>query len=83
LHPKLKGILDHPEIERRLSSEGLHHFLSLNYVPCPYTLIDGIEKLPAGHWLEWRGRYGSKRRLLATPIAARFADHDAERERRA
>jgi asparagine synthase (glutamine-hydrolysing) len=51
---EMKGILEHPEIERRLSSEGLHHYLSLNYVPCPYTLIDGIEKLRPGHWLEWQ-----------------------------
>jgi asparagine synthase (glutamine-hydrolysing) len=26
----------------------------MNYVPCPYTLVQGIEKLPPGHWLEWR-----------------------------
>jgi asparagine synthase (glutamine-hydrolysing) len=51
---ELKAILEHPSIERRLSAGGLHHFLSLNYVPCPYTLIDGIDKLPPGHWLEWR-----------------------------
>jgi asparagine synthase (glutamine-hydrolysing) len=23
-------------------------------VPCPWTLVDGIEKLPPGCWLEWR-----------------------------
>ena len=51
---ELKGILEHPEVERNLSPDGLNHYLSLNYVPCPYTLIDGIEKLPPGHWLEWR-----------------------------
>lgn len=51
---ELKAILVHPAIERRISAEGLHHFLSLNYVPGPFTLIDGIEKLPPGHWLEWR-----------------------------
>jgi asparagine synthase (glutamine-hydrolysing) len=51
---ELKGILVHPEIERRLSLEGLDCYLSLNYVPCPWTLVDGIEKLPPGHWLEWR-----------------------------
>src|SRR6478672_2051900 len=50
---ELKGILEHPEIERSLSPDGLHHFLSLNYVPCPYTLIDRLDKLPPGHWLEW------------------------------
>lgn len=51
---ELKGILVHPEIDRRLSLEGLDCYLSLNYVPCPWTLVDGIEKLPPGQWLEWR-----------------------------
>jgi asparagine synthase (glutamine-hydrolysing) len=51
---ELKAILIHPEIERRLSMEGLDCYLSLNYVPCPWTLVDGIEKLSPGYWLEWR-----------------------------
>ena len=51
---ELKAILIHPEIERRLSLDGLDCYLSLNYVPCPWTLIEGIEKLPPGRWLEWR-----------------------------
>ncbi len=50
---ELKAILVHPEIDRRLSMAGLSCYLSLNYVPCPWTLVDGIEKLPAGFWLEW------------------------------
>jgi asparagine synthase (glutamine-hydrolysing) len=57
---ELKAILVHPEIERRLSLDGLDCYLSLNYVPCPWTLVEGIEKLPAGKWLEWRdGRISS------------------------
>ncbi len=51
---ELKAILEHPEIDRRLSPEGLDCYLSLNYVPAPWTLVDGIEKLLPGHWLEWR-----------------------------
>jgi len=51
---ELKGILVHPEVERRLSLNGLDCYLSMNYVPSPWTLIEGIEKLPAGHWLEWQ-----------------------------
>lgn len=51
---ELKAILVHPEISRRLSLEGLNCYLSLNYVPCPWTLVAGIEKLPPGHFLEWR-----------------------------
>ena len=45
---EFKGILVHPEIERRISLEGLEAYLSMNYVPSPWTLVDGIQKLPAG-----------------------------------
>ncbi len=51
---ELKAILLHPEIDRRLSTAGLDGYLSLNYVPGPFTLIDGIEKVQPGYWLEWR-----------------------------
>jgi asparagine synthase (glutamine-hydrolysing) len=51
---ELKAIFAHPEVERRLSLAGLDCYLSLNYVPAPWTLVDGIEKLLPGHWLEWR-----------------------------
>jgi asparagine synthase (glutamine-hydrolysing) len=51
---ELKAIFVHPEIERRLSLEGLDCYLALNYIPCPWTLVEGIEKLPPGQWLEWR-----------------------------
>lgn len=51
---ELKAIFVHPEVERRLSMAGLNCFLSLNYVPCPWTLVEGIEKLSPGHMLEWR-----------------------------
>src|SRR5208337_3837994 len=51
---ELKTIFVHPEIERRLDPAGLDCWLSLNYVPAPWTLVQGIEKLRPGHWLEWR-----------------------------
>jgi asparagine synthase (glutamine-hydrolysing) len=51
---ELKAIFVHPEIDRSLSLQGLDCYLSLNYVPAPWTLVEGIEKLRPGHWLEWR-----------------------------
>ena len=51
---ELKAIFVHPEIERQLSLNGLDCYLALNYVPCPWTLVEGIEKLPPGSWLEWQ-----------------------------
>ncbi|GAC1628170.1 MAG: asparagine synthase (glutamine-hydrolyzing) [Candidatus Acidiferrum sp.] len=50
---EMKTLFIHPEIERRLDHIALQQYLSLNYVPCPRTLVEGIEKLPPGHFLEW------------------------------
>jgi asparagine synthase (glutamine-hydrolysing) len=51
---ELKTIFSHPEFKRELDFTGLHYYLSLNYVPCPHTLVHGVEKLPPGHVLEWQ-----------------------------
>jgi asparagine synthase (glutamine-hydrolysing) len=51
---ELKAILVHPEIERRISLDGLDGYLALNYVPSPWTMIEGITKLATGDWLEWK-----------------------------
>lgn len=65
---ELKAILIHPEIDRRLSMAGLDAYLSLNYVPCPWTLIDGIEKLPPAHWLTWQDGKVSSRFYWNLPL---------------
>lgn len=51
---ELKAILIHPEIERKLSREALDCYLSLNFIPSPWTMIDGIRKIAPGDWMEWR-----------------------------
>ena len=50
----MKAILVHPEIDRRLSLDGLDCYLSVNYVPGTRSLLEGIEKLEPGRWMEWR-----------------------------
>jgi asparagine synthase (glutamine-hydrolysing) len=51
---ELKAIFEHPDIPRHISHKALSYYLGLNYVPSPYTLVEGIEKLPAGSWMECR-----------------------------
>jgi asparagine synthase (glutamine-hydrolysing) len=51
---ELKVLFEHPGVTRRLDIEALSDFLSLLYVPGPRTLVEGIEKVPSGHFLEWR-----------------------------
>ncbi len=64
---ELKAILFHPEIPRKLDLRALHHYLALNYVPGPFTLIEGIHKLPPGHFLEWRDGVSREERYWRLP----------------
>jgi asparagine synthase (glutamine-hydrolysing) len=76
---ELKALFVHPEIDRQLSLHGLDCYLALNYVPSPWTLVEGIEKLPPGTWLEWQD--GTSRRgtywKLPVPSPEKWALADA------
>jgi asparagine synthase (glutamine-hydrolysing) len=61
---ELKCIFAHSDVPRNISLPGLNCYLSLNYVPAPYTLVDGIVKLLPGHMLEWRAGFCTTRSFL-------------------
>ena len=46
-----KALLTAPWVERRINALALHHYLTLQYVPDPLTIFDGISQLPAAHKL--------------------------------
>ena len=74
---ELKALFEHAGIDRRISLAGLDCYLSQNYVPAPWTMVEGIEKLRDGHWLEWRDgvvRSGCYWRLPSDPDASWTAD---------
>ena len=72
-----KCIFAHREIERRLSVDGLNCYLSLNYVPGPFTMIEGIFKLMPGHFLEWRAGNAEIHSYL-TPHVLEDAPHSLD-----
>ena len=51
---ELKCIFANPNVPRRIDLAGLNCYLSLNYVPGPYTLVEGIQKLMPGCLLNWQ-----------------------------
>lgn len=51
---ELKAVLASGLPEICLSQEGLYGYLVGGSVPEPYTLIEGIQCLEAGHWLHWQ-----------------------------
>jgi asparagine synthase (glutamine-hydrolyzing) len=51
---ELKCIFANPDVPRRIDLAGLNCYLSLNYVPGPFTLVEGIQKLMPGCVLNWQ-----------------------------
>ena len=52
---EVKALLAHPQVQRRLDTTALNLYLSLEYVPAPYSIFAGISKLPPGHFLIMEG----------------------------
>src|SRR5438552_2794622 len=50
---ELRAILAHPTVDRRLDFTSLSQYLSYEYVPAPRSIVAGLRKLPAGHWLSY------------------------------
>ncbi len=48
---ELKSVIACPGTPRQIDPVALNHFLTLEYIPAPWTIFQGIYKLPAGHIL--------------------------------
>lgn len=51
---EIKSILQYEEVKRKVNPKALHHFLTLQYVPGPDTMFEGIFKLPQGSFLTYQ-----------------------------
>ena len=49
---ELKALRQHPAWQGGVNRDALALFLRHNYVPGPYSIFDGIQKLPPAHYLE-------------------------------
>jgi len=65
---ELKAILAHPDVPRQICLDGLDCYLSLNYVPGPLTLIEGIRKLMPGELLDWQNGRCELRRYVRPAV---------------
>ena len=61
---ELKCIFANPKCRPASQPRRTQLLPRLNYVPAPYTLVEGIVKLLPGHMLEWKD--GSRARPLST-----------------
>ncbi len=51
---ELKGLLAHPLLRRNPSAQAIEDYLAFGYVPDDASIVEGVAKLPAGHFLYWR-----------------------------
>lgn len=59
---ELHTLLLDSEVRRLIDFQALHIYLTLNYIPAPYTIIENCRKLSPGHYLILhRGQFEEKR----------------------
>ncbi|MCS7213191.1 MAG: asparagine synthase (glutamine-hydrolyzing) [Candidatus Calescibacterium sp.] len=59
---ELKSILKNPKVKRKINLKALNLYLTFDYVPSPFSIIDGIHKLKPGHTLIYsKGQYKIKK----------------------
>lgn len=74
---ELKALLVSSEVRRDVDLGAVRNYLALRYVPGPGSLIQGVRKLPPGHFMEFeRGAVAVKR--WWTPPAASMVEHDLD-----
>ena len=62
-----KSVVDHPEVGRSLDPDGLARYLFYEYLPAPYSIWQGVKKLPPGHILIWEAGVLEVRRYWNSP----------------
>ena len=81
LASEVKALLVRPEVTRALDYEAIDQFLTYEYVVTPRTILAGVHKLPAGHYLVYRDGVVSIHRYwdaAATPVRAWDDEEAAE-----
>ncbi|HEV7271197.1 asparagine synthase (glutamine-hydrolyzing) [Pseudoxanthomonas sp.] len=51
---ELKSLLQSPDCPRDLNDDALRAYLAYGYVPSPYSVFAGVNKLPPAHFLRYR-----------------------------
>jgi asparagine synthase (glutamine-hydrolysing) len=79
---ELQGLLADPTVPRQPDLRALHHYLTYQYVPAPWTAFQGVRKLPPAHLLVFEDGRASVRPYwsLSSRPALRLSEADAATE---
>jgi asparagine synthase (glutamine-hydrolysing) len=75
---ELKALLEDHTFHRRIDHVALHHYLTYQYVPAPWSIFAGVQKLPAGHLLVWENGRASVRCYWRVNFAPQPVGSEAE-----
>jgi asparagine synthase (glutamine-hydrolysing) len=81
---ELKSLVQDPAVGRELDPVALHHYLTYQYVPAPWSIYRGIHKLAPGNLLVWQDgtvRLSRYWRLDCTPREVVSEDEATEQLR--
>jgi asparagine synthase (glutamine-hydrolysing) len=62
---ELKALRLHPACEAKINREAVGLYLRYNCVPCPYSIFEGVQKLPPGSLLKVDGK--AREEIAPTP----------------
>lgn len=65
-----KAFLEYDGFRPELDLDGVHEYLALRYSPGPESMLQGLRKLPAAHWLRCRDGTVEIRRWWTPPEGA-------------
>ena len=72
---ELKALAADPGLARRVDLVALHHYLTYQYVPAPWSIYQDVRKLPPGHMLTWQDGRVETRRYWKLPCGTARAGH--------
>lgn len=78
---EIKSLLQAGDIPRVVNPRAIYHYLSLQYVPGPETILEGVMQLPAGHVAVWQaGKLTVQRYWQPRYVPKRIQSAEAWRE---
>jgi asparagine synthase (glutamine-hydrolysing) len=77
---ELRALIADPETPRKLNPDAVNYYLAYGYVPCPMSIVDGIEKLPQGHAMVYDIDSGSLKPWRYWDLPEPLGDNNASME---
>ena len=72
---ELKALAVDPGLARRVDLVALHHYLTYQYVPAPWSIYQDVRKLLPGHILTWQDGRVETRRYWTAALGTARAGH--------